>query len=581
MTVFRKIFRYLKPYTVMIVFSVALMIAEVASNVLQPKYMEQIVDDGVMQMNMDVITRAGIMMLVVAVAGGVGGFISCVLSNIYSQRFGSDLRKSLFRKILSLSPQQGDVITSGSLINRMTGDTRTVTEFSSVVIQMVVKPLMLFVFGIVMVLSIDPVYGLILLVSLPLQVVLMIFFIRHSSRIFRVIQQMVDKLNASAIHIVSNNRLIKAYVREDYETAGFDRQNIDLTGTVLRVQLFMSILNPIVMFILNAVVLAVIFVGGFQVEAAAIQVGSIMAAISYSQQIMMSMMTLGGFFQYISRTRVSAERLAEVMDMEPAIVSGEKTLGGAVESIALRNVTFRYPRSKDSKLPAIDGVTLEIKRGENIGVLGATGSGKSTLASLIVRSYDPDGGEVLINGENIKNYSLHDLRSRIVPVFQSCDIFPASLRDNITRGCADYTQEDFDRAVRSACVDEFADGLVNGIDTVIAERGNTLSGGQRQRVAIARALLRKAQVLILDDSTSSLDLETERAVMDNINQNYPEVTKIVISQRVSSVRSADKIVLIGNGRVTASGTHAQLMESSEQYRLIFGSQNPEGGDAHD
>ena len=392
---------------------------------------------------------------------------------------------------------------------------------------------------------------------------------------------MVDKLNASAIHIVSNNRLIKAYVREDYETAGFDRQNIDLTGTVLRVQLFMSILNPIVMFILNAVVLAVIFVGGFQVEAAAIQVGSIMAAISYSQQIMMSMMTLGGFFQYISRARVSAERLAEVMDMEPAIVSGEKTLGGAVESIALRNVTFRYPRSKDSKLPAIDGVTLEIKRGENVGVLGATGSGKSTLASLIVRSYDPDGGEVLINGENIKNYSLHDLRSRIVPVFQSCDIFPASLRDNITRGCTDYTQEDFDRAVRSACVDEFADGLVNGIDTVIAERGNTLSGGQRQRVAIARALLRKAQVLILDDSTSSLDLETERAVMDNINQNYPEVTKIVISQRVSSVRSADKIVLIGNGRVTASGTHAQLMESSEQYRLIFGSQNPEGGDAHD
>ena len=199
----------------------------------------------------------------------------------------------------------------------------------------------------------------------------------------------------------------------------------------------------------------------------------------------------------------------------------------------------------------------------------------------------PQGGvcsqmiEVLINGENIKNYSLHDLRSRIVPVFQSCDIFPASLRDNITRGCTDYTQEDFDRAVRSACVDEFADGLVNGIDTVIAERGNTLSGGQRQRVAIARALLSKAQVLILDDSTSSLDLETERAVMDNINKNYPEVTKIVISQRVSSVRSADKIVLIGNGRVTASGTHAQLMESSGQYRLIFGSQNPEGGDAHD
>lgn len=579
MTAFKKIFKYLKPYAVTIFFSVILMVAEVASNVLQPKYMEQIVDDGVLKMNIDVVTKAGIMMLVVAVVGGIAGFFSCVLSNIYSQRFGSDLRKSLFKKIMSLSAEQGDIITAGSLITRMTGDTRTVTEFSSVVIQMLVKPLMLFVFGIVMVLSIDPVYGLILLVSLPVQIGLMIFFIRRSSKIFRIIQKKVDGMNVLAMHIVSNNRLIKSYVREDYEAANFNSQNVDLTSTVLKVQLFMAILNPLVMFILNAVVLAVIFIGGFQVEAGAIGVGSIMAAVSYSQQILMSMMTMGGIFQYISRSKVSADRLVEVLDMEPAVVSGKKPLKDSVDVISVKNVTFRYPRSKDSLYPALCNVSFEIKRGQKVGVLGTTGSGKTTLANLIIRSYDPDSGEVLLNGENIKNYDLRYLRNSVVPVFQNSDIFPATLRENITRGCEDFTEAEFDKAVSAACVDEFANGLALGYDTKIAERGNTLSGGQKQRVAIARALLRRAQVLIFDDSTSSLDLETERTVLDNIEKQYGGITKIVISQRVSSVLGTDKIVLLNKGFVEAEGTHGELMENSPLYRSIFETQNPEGGDS--
>ena len=555
------------------------MVVEVASNVLQPKYMEQIVDDGVLRMDIDVVSRAGVMMLVVALIGGIGGFFSCVLSNIYSQRFGSDLRKLLFRKIMTLSAEQGDTITSGSLITRMTGDTRTVTEFSSVVIQMVVKPFMLFVLGIVMVLGIDPVYGVILLISLPLQIALMYFFIKRSSKIFRIIQKMVDKLNSSAIHLVSNNRLIKSYVREDYESSKFDRQNIDLTATVMRVQLFMAILNPLVMFILNAVVLAVIFVGGFQVEANAIRVGSIMAAISYSQQILMSMMTLGGIFQYISRSRVSAERLAEVLDMEPSVVSGEKKLDHRIESIALRDVTFRYPGSKNSVYPALDGVSVEIRRGESVGIIGATGSGKSTLAALMIRAYDPDSGALLVNGEDIRDYSLGELRSRIVLVYQNSDIFPATLRENITAGRRDYTQAEFEKAAAAAGVDEIADSLAYGYDTKTAERGSTLSGGQKQRVAIARALMRRAEVLILDDSTSSLDSWTEAAVLGKIEKEYGELTRIIISQRISAVRGSDKIILMNNGKIEASGDHASLMESCGLYRSIYEAQDPDGGEA--
>lgn len=563
----------------MVIASVVLMVAEVASNVLQPKYMEQIVDDGVLQMNIDVVIHAGVMMLVVALVGGIGGFISCVFSNIYSQRFGNDLRKSLFRKVMSLSAEQGDRITSGSLITRMTGDTKVVTEFSSVVIQTVVKPLMLFIFGIVMVVSIDPVYGVVLLVSLPLQIGLMIFFIKRSAAIFRIIQKMVDKLNSSAIHIVTNNRLIKAYVKEDYEAGRFDRQNIDLTATVMKVQLFMAILNPLVMFILNAVVVAIIFIGGFQVEAGAIRIGSIMAVISYSQQILMSMMTMGSIFQYISRSKVSADRISEILDMEPCVRSGDTALDTAIETIECKNITFRYPRSKESRYPAIDNVSLTVRRGECIGILGPTGSGKSTLASLLIRAYDADAGEVRINGKNIKDYQLSALRSKELLVFQNSDIFPSSLKENITAGCPDCTDEEFEKAVRVARVDEIAENLAFGYDTRVAERGNTLSGGQKQRVALARALLRRASVLILDDSTSSLDMTTEREVLDGVRREYGDTTLIIISQRVSCLQAADRILLMNSGRIDAEGSHAQLLESSAQYRAISLSQDPEGGEA--
>lgn len=581
MTNIKKIIRYLKPYRGMVLLSVILMIVEVASNVLQPKYMEQIVDDGVLQMNIDVVVHAGIMMLVVALVGGVGGFISCVFSNIYSQRFGNDLRKSLFKKVMSLSREQSDVVTSGSLITRMTGDTKVVTEFSSAVIQMVIKPLMLFIFGIIMVVSIDPVYGIVLLVSLPLQIGLMIFFIKRSASVFRVIQRMVDKLNMSAIHIVTNNRLIKAYVKEDYETARFDRQNIDLTATVMKVQLFMAILNPLVMLILNGVVLAVIYIGGLQVEAGALQIGSIMAAISYSQQILMSMMTMGGIFQYISRSKVSADRICEIMDMEPCVKSGDRELDKAIETIEFDDVTFRYPRSKDSRYPAIDHLSLKIKRGECIGILGATGAGKSTLVSLLIRAYDTDAGEIRINGENLRAYRTGSLSDRILPVFQNSDIFPTTLKENITAGCTDYSEAAFEKAVRVACVDEIAGDLAFGYDTQIAERGNTLSGGQKQRVAIARALLRKPSVLILDDCTSSLDMTTEHKVLEGIRTEYTDLTPVIISQRISCVENTDRVIVMNRGKVDAQGSPAALLRDSAQYRFIDRSQRLEGGEARE
>lgn len=573
---FKQILRYLKPYTVFVVFSVIFVIFEVASNVLQPKYMEQIVDDGVLKMDLDVVFKAGVMMLLVAVIGGVCGYISCVLSNIYSQRFGNSLRKTLFRKIMSLSAQQDDAYTAGSLITRMTNDTRVVTEFSSVFIQMAVKPLMLFLLGIIMVLTIDPIYGIILLVSLPVQFLIIRFFIKRSAPVFATIQKKLDRLNSFAMHIVSNNRLIKSYVRENYEAGRFDNQNRDLTSTVMNIQVFMAILNPLVMLILNAVVLAVIFIGGFQVEARMIRVGSVMAAINYSQQIMMSMMTLGGIFQYVARSKVSAERLTAVLDREPALLSGKQMIN-RIDTLSLSHVSFRYPQNQDAQRNVLEDISLKVRGGECIGILGTTGSGKSTIARLLIREYDATDGQVTYNGVDVKDIDTKSLRDQVSVVFQNSDMFSASLRENITKGAV-FSQEDFDTAVRSACVDEFADDLRGGYDAVISERGASLSGGQKQRVAIARALLRAPQVLVFDDCTSSLDLETEAKVLERIRTNYRDKTRIFISQRISTIMGADRIILMDDGRVVAFGSHRELFDSCELYRSIYQTQNPEGGD---
>lgn len=573
---FKQILHYLKPYTVFVVFSVIFVIFEVASNVLQPKYMEQIVDHGVLQMDLDVVFKAGVMMLSVAVIGGICGYISCVLSNIYSQRFGNSLRKTLFRKIMSLSAQQDDAYTAGSLITRMTNDTRVVTEFSSVFIQMAVKPLMLFLLGIIMVLTIDPIYGIILLVSLPVQFLIIRFFIKRSAPVFATIQKKLDRLNSFAMHIVSNNRLIKSYVRENYEAGRFDNQNRDLTSTVMNIQVFMAILNPLVMLILNAVVLAVIFIGGFQVEARMIRVGSVMAAINYSQQIMMSMMTLGGIFQYVARSKVSAERLTAVLNREPALPSGKQMID-RIDTLSLSHVSFRYPQNQDAQRNVLEDISLEVRGGECIGILGTTGSGKSTIARLLIREYDATDGQVTYNGVDVKDIDTKSLRDQVSVVFQNSDMFSASLRENITKGAV-FSQEDFDTAVRSACVDEFADDLRGGYDAVISERGASLSGGQKQRVAIARALLRAPQVLVFDDCTSSLDLETEAKVLERIRTNYRDKTRIFISQRISTIMGADRIILMDDGRVVAFGSHRELFDSCELYRSIYQTQNPEGGD---
>lgn len=573
-----RILQYLFPCRRLVFFAALLMMAEVALNVWQPKLMAEIIDDGVLLSDMQVILRSGMLMLLVAFFGAVTGYTSCVLSNIYAQRFGNSLRKALFGRAMRLSAEQLGQYTEGTLITRITADTRVLSEFSAVLIQTLVKPLLLFVFGSVMVFTINPSFGWIVLMAVPVQLLFMLLFIRKSAPMFRSVQQKLDRISTLALQLVRSNRLIKAYGREDYEAERFGEANRSLMQTNLQVQQLMAIMNPLILLLLNGVMMLILYVGGLQAEAGTGHVGQVMAAISYSQQIMMSLMMAGMVFQFIARSRASAERVDEILRLEPKPDGGEYAGEGPVSELELDGVSFRYPGSEDDRFVLRD-VSLCFRRGQRTLIIGATGSGKSTLSQLLTRRYDPSAGEIRLDGHALAEWSGEALRDKISYVFQDSDFFSGTVADNIrfgTRGeCSD---EQLRRAAETAQALEFITSFKNGFQERVSERGLSLSGGQRQRVAIARALLRRPEVLVMDDSTSNLDAETEKRLFAALREAGIPIV-IVIAQRLTGLLDAEQIVLLHEGRVEAVGTHAELLRQSDRYRAIYASQCTEGGDA--
>ena len=569
--------KYLAPYRTQILLAALLMLAEVGLNVWQPRLMSTIIDNGVLQGNMDVVVRSGLWMLAVALLGGAGGYLSCIISNTYAQRFGNALRKALFARVMRLSEQQLRSYSEGTLITRITSDTRVLSEFSAVLIQMLVKPLFLLVFGSVMIFTINAVFGLIVLCSVPVQLVIMILFIRKTSPMFRSVQNKLDRISALALQLVGNNRLIKAYAREDYEAERFGGANRSLMQTNLQVQQLMAVMNPLIMLLLNGVMLVIIYAGGLQAQAGTGHVGQVMAAISYAQQIMMSLMSAGMVFQHIARSRASADRINELLAQSPELVGGSFEGSGPVSEITLDRVGFSYPGSEDAR-PVLQDVSLRFRRGQRTLIVGATGSGKSTLVRLLIRSCDPGTGEIRLDGRPLADWSFSALRSRISVVFQNSDFFTGTITDNLCCGVSPQPDEaGITRAAKLAQAHTFITSLKNGYQAKVSERGMSLSGGQRQRLAIARALLREPEILLLDDSTSSLDAETEKKLFASLKTAGIPIV-ILVAQRITGLLDAEQIVLLHEGRVEAVGTHEELLRQSEHYRGIYASQCAEGGD---
>ncbi len=575
-----KVLRYLKPYWLFALLCPLAMILEVSMDLLQPTLMSDIVDNGILgnaaaDENLRYVLITGLKMLVFSLIGCFGGIASAAFGTAAAQKMGNDLRKDAFAKVMHMSFQQTDKFTTGSLVTRLTNDITAIQEFVAMSLRMFVRTGMQFIGGIAVILTLNVNFGLVLVISLPVQLIAVAIIMKKASPLFSIVQSRLDKVNSVVQENVSGARVVKAFTREEYEINRFDNANTDLMTTNLKVQKLLATLNPILMIIMNASVIAIIMIGGFQVEAKAMQVGEVMAAVTYITQILMSVMMVGMMFQQVSRSAASMKRVNEVLSTNPVISDGHKSAdsdnSGTVE---FRNVGFSYPGS--SGKPVLSGIDLKAEKGQMIAILGSTGCGKTSLVNLVPRFYDATNGDVLVDGVNVKDYEVDTLRSKIGVVLQKSELFSGTVAENIRWGCETATDEEVKTAAKIAQAEEFIDGFNDGYDTMISEKGASLSGGQKQRMAIARAIIKKPEILIFDDSTSALDLSTEAKLHKALRENLSGVTVIMIAQRIASVMRADKIAVLENGSICAFGTHKELMESSSVYRDIYYSQMKQG-----
>lgn len=559
------------------------MVGEVSMDLLQPRLMSTIIDEGVLGLsnnnvgNLNLIITTGLKMIVLVTLGCFCGVMSGIFANLCSQNFGNDIRKDAFEKIMSLSFEQTNTFSTGSLITRVTND---ITQLQNLVTQCIrgfVRTFLLFAGGIVCMLTLDLSFGIVIACALPFVIICVIFFISKANPMFSVLQAKLDRVNNVMQENVSGSRVIKAYVREDYEQKRFSEANGSLVKTQLDVLLLFSYMTPIMNIILNISIAAVIKIGALEVQAGSATPGNVMAAITYVSQILNAVMRMTMIFQTVSRGVASGRRINEILVCTPTITDGSfdgKTdVRGKVE---FRDVSFAYPGMRDKLI--LNHINLTIHPGETLAILGSTGCGKSSLVNLIPRFFDVTEGQILVDDVDVKEYSLSKLRDKIAIALQKSEIFSTSICENIRWGNPDATDDMLIQAAETAQAMEFIETRPEGMQSAVTQGGTSLSGGQKQRLAISRAVLKNAEILIFDDSTSALDLKTEARLYEALRKHHSSVTTIMIAQRIASVKDADRIIVLENGSIAACGTHQELLAESSIYQDIYNSQLKNGGE---
>lgn len=569
--------KYLKKYWFFALLAPVFMIGEVSMDLLQPELMSRIIDDGVLGLNnggvgnLNTVITIGLKMIGFVALGGICGIMSGVFANLCAQQFGNDVRKAVFKRIMEFSFEQTDKFSTGSLITRVTNDITQLQNFVMQCLRGFVRTSMLFIGGIACMVSLNMEFGIIIACALPFVAVCVVYFIAKANPKFTVLQKKLDKVNNVMQENVSGARVVKAYVKEDYETERFEKANNELVSTQLDVLLLLSYMTPIMNIILNLSVVAVIKVGGIQVSAGSATPGNVMAAITYCSQVLNAVMRMTMIFQTASRGIASKKRVMEIINCDPAIKSGTYNKETAVKGkVEFKNVSFAYPGMDNENV--IENFNLVINPGETIGILGAIGCGKSSLVNLIPRFYDVTKGEVLIDDVNVKDYDLQVLRDKVSIALQKPEIFSTTIAENIAWGDDSADIEKIRQAADIAQATEFIDNRTDGMDTQVSQGGHSLSGGQKQRVAISRAVLKNSEILIFDDATSALDLKTEADLYSELSVKKYDVTRIIIAQRIASVKNADRIVVMDNGRLADVGSHSELIKTSEIYKDIYESQ---------
>ncbi len=565
--------KYVKPYWKYFVLGPLCMIVEVLGEIIMPRLYSQILNVGVETHNVGYIVVTCLLMILTAVlmmGGGVGGAYFGAKASV---NFASDLRRDVYAKVQQFSFANIDKYSTGSLVTRLTNDITQLQNFVNMLLRMFLRAPGMLIGALIMAIIMNPELARVLAVTIPVLLGTEFVIIRVGFPRFTVMQEKIDHLNSTIQESLTNIRVVKSFVREDHEDRKFRRSNGDLKDAAMRALGVVIFMMPVMMLLMNFTSMAVVWFGGRQVIAGDMLVGDFSAFLTYITQILMSLMMLGMLFMNSSRALASSRRVKEVMlekiDLtdEHAAHADARVQRGDIE---FRNVSFRYYKSSESRV--LNDVSLKIDAGQTVGIIGSTGCGKTTLVSMIPRLYDVDEGQVLVDGIDVKDYSLYHLREGVGMVLQKNVLFSGTISDNLRWGDENATEEQMSEAARSAQADDFIRGFSEGYETELEQGGVNVSGGQKQRLCIARALLKHPKILILDDSTSAVDTATEASIRASFRKELRDSTKLIIAQRISSVQEADKIIVMDDGAITGVGTHEELLASNREYQEIYHSQ---------
>ena len=536
--------KYIKRYLFYAVLAALFMIGEVLMDLVQPGIMSRIVDDGVLGVSsggtgdLRIVWTLGLQMIGLALIGGLCGSLNNIFVHLLGQNIGNEMRKDAFRRIMTFSFPQMDSFSAGSLVTRVTNDITQVQNFVSQFVRGMIRTSLLMFGSIYCMFRLNWDFGVIVLCAFPFIVGCLAFCLWKADPMFTKLQAQLDAINAIMQEDVSGIRIIKACVREIYEKIRFGKANDALIGTQLRILIIFAFMNPVVNSLMYLVTAVILYVGAVDVTAGSATPGDIMAAVAYTTQLLNGILMLVMLFQNISRGLASWKRIKEILNTEPELKNGSFSgEGGGKGEIVFRDVSFSYPGANRKVLEHID---LTIRSGETIAVMGATGCGKTTLVNLISRFYDVTEGAVLVDGVDVREYRQEKLREKVSVAMQKAELFGVSIKENVAWGKPDASEEELLTAAKIAQADGFVTAAPNGYDTIVAERGMSLSGGQRQRLSIARSVLKPAEILIFDDSTSALDLKTEADLYDALHKSRQSATKLIVAQRIASVRRADR-----------------------------------------
>ncbi len=569
----KRYWKYVKPYLPAFILGPLFMIVEVVGEVVLPKLMANIINVGAAQRDVGYIVGMGIAMILTALlmmAGGIGGAYFGAKAAI---SFAADLRSDVFDKVQKFSFSNLDQFSTGSLVTRLTNDITQVQNLINMALRMMLRAPGMLIGALIMAFMMNSQLALVVLVVIPILVILIAMVIKTAFPRFDIMQKKLDGLNSTIQEVLTNVRVIKSFVRGDYEEEKFGKANEELKQSSLNAFKVVILNMPIMMCMMNATTLGIVWFGGKQILAGSMPVGDLTAFTTYIVQILMSLMMLAMVLLQSSRALASLHRITEVLDTEINLtdencILPDKTVDGG--SVEFKNVTFRY--YKENKEAVLSHINFKVESGQILGIIGGTGSGKTTLVQMIPRLYDVDEGEVLVDGVNVKDYSLKHLRDGVGMVLQKNILFSGTITENLMWGDASASKEETVRAAQAAQADSFVTSFTDGYETELGQGGVNVSGGQKQRLCIARALLKKPRILILDDSTSAVDTATEAKIRESFTGTLKDTTKIIIAQRITSVMDADQILVLDEGKIVGLGSHRKLLKECEAYQEIYYSQ---------